>query len=505
LACRSEIRAKRSALLLGVGCGIYNNPLALGRIVNRDAATHIRMYFLYNLVTAAGIILLAPYVLLSSARRQKYLPSLSQRLGFKFPPQLTAKDDLISPAIWLHAVSVGEVLAALPFARCLKERFPRWRLVVSTTTATGQKLARERMAFADSVFYFPFDWDGPVRRAFRAVRPDVIVVLETEIWPNLLRHARKTGVPVVFVNGRLSDKSFRGFSRAAMASGGVLGKFLRRILNDATLYIVQSQHDASRLMALGAAADRVLVSGNMKYDMAVPAANAFVTWLRDELRRSQRGPVIVAGSVMAGEEPPVLEAFAAIRQKWPQALLILAPRKPERFAAACDLVTQSGWRAIRRSDLSLDGISAGSLANAALSTGSTGSTGPAGSVLVLDTIGELAAVYSLADVVFIGGSLKPGAGGHNPLEPAAFAKSPVFGRSMDNFRDIAAALLESDAAIQVDSAGDLGAAWAELLENAPRRTLMGLAAREIVERNRGATAATLDRLAAVMEARRAYP
>ncbi len=324
---------------------------------------------------------------------------------------------------------------------------------------------------------------------FGPCSPGVIVVLETEIWPNLLRHARKTGVPVVFVNGRLSDKSFRGFSRAVKASGGVLGNFLRRILNDATLYIVQSHHDASRLMALGAAADRVLVSGNMKYDMPAPAANAFITWLQDELKRSQRGPVIVAGSVIAGEEPPVLEAFAAIRQKWPQALLILAPRKPERFAAACDLVTQSGWRAIRRSDLSLDGASVGSLANA--------------SVLVLDTIGELAAVYSLADAVFIGGSLNLGSGGHNPLEPAAFAKPPVFGRSMDNFRDIAAALLESGAAIQVDSAADLAAAWAELLENAPRRVQMGFAAREIVERNRGATAATLDRLAAVIDARRA--
>lgn len=479
-------------------------PWRSGASLNR-AAARIRMYFLYNLVTAAGVILLAPYVLLSGARRQKYLPSLPQRLGYKFPPQLAAKGDLASPAIWLHAVSVGEVLAALPFARCLKERFPRWRLVVSTTTATGQKLARERMAFADSVFYFPFDWNGPVRRAFLAVQPGVIVVLETEIWPNLLRHARKTGVPVVFVNGRLSDKSFRGFSRAAKASGGLLGNFLRRILNDATLYIVQSHHDASRLMALGAAAERVLVSGNMKYDMAPPAANLFVTWLQDELKRAQHGPVIVAGSVIAGEEPLVLEAFAAICRKWPQALLILAPRKPERFAAACDLVAQSGWRAIRRSELSIDGISPGTLAISALSTGSTGSARPGGSVLVLDTIGELAAVYSLADAVFVGGSLNPGSGGHNPLEPAAFAKPPVFGRSMDNFRDIAAALLESGAAIQVDSAAELGAAWAELLENVPRRVQMGFAAREIVERNRGATAATLDRLAAVIDARRASP
>ena len=451
------------------------------------------MYFLYSLVTAAGIILLAPYVLLSSARRQKYLPSFSQRLGFDYPPRLAANRDPSAPAIWLHAVSVGEVLAALPFARCLKERFPRWRLVISTTTATGQKLARERMPFADAVFYFPFDWNGPLRRAFRAVQPGVIVVLETEIWPNLLRHARKTGVPVVFVNGRLSDRSFRGFSRAMKAG---FGRFLRRILNDATLYIVQSRQDASRLTALGAAPDRVLVSGSMKYDMAVPPANAFVTWLQEELKRSQRGPLIVAGSVIAGEEPSVLEAFAALRQKWPQALLILAPRKPERFAAASDLVTQSGSRPIRRSELSLDGISAGSLANPA---------GTAGSVLLLDTIGELAAVYSLADAVFIGGSLNPGSGGHNPLESAAFAKPPVFGMSMDNFRDIAAALLESGAAIQVDSAAGLAAAWAELLENAPRRVQMGLAAREIVERNRGATAATLDRLAAIIDARRATP
>lgn len=477
-----------------LGMASIITPWRSGASLNRAGAARIRMYFLYTLVTAAGIILLAPYVLVSGARRRKYLPSLSQRLGFKYPPQLTAKGDPASPAIWLHTVSVGEVLAALPFARCLKERFPRWRLVISTTTATGQKLAQERMPFADAVFYFPFDWNGPLRRAFKAVRPGVIVVLETEIWPNLLRRARKTGVPVVFVNGRLSDRSFRGFSRVINTGGGVLGNFLRRILNDATLYMVQSQQDASRLLALGAAPDRVLVTGSMKYDMAALPANAFVAWLQDELKRSQRSPVIVAGSVITGEELPVLEAFAAIRQKWPQALLILAPRKPERFAAACGLIAQSGFQPIRRSELSLDGISAGSLANAA---------GSPGSVLLLDTIGELAAVYSVADAVFVGGSLNPGSGGHNPLEPAAFAKPPVFGVSMDNFRDIVAALLTSGAAIQVDSAGELAAAWADLLENAPRRAQMGSAAREIVERNRGATAATLDRLAAIIESRRA--
>ena len=452
------------------------------------------MYFLYSLITALGVALLAPYVLLSTVRRKKYLPNLSLRLSLKFPPELRAAGEASSRAIWLHAVSVGEVLAAVPFARCLKERFPGWRLVISTTTATGQALARQRMNFADAVFYFPFDWNGPLRRAFRAVRPGVIVILETEIWPNLLRHARKSGVPVVFVNGRLSDQSFRGFTRALKFSGGVLRGFLRQVLNDASMYLVQTHRDASRLIALGAPPDRIGVTGSMKYDMALPGPNAFVNWLQAELQRSQRGPVIVAGSVIAGEEAHVLEAFGSIQSRWPHALLILAPRKPERFAAAVDIVAQMGWHPIRRSTISLDGISAGILSTSAQTEKS---------VLVLDTIGELAALYDTADAVFIGGSLQLG-GGHNPLEPASFAKVPIFGRSMDNFREIAAALLDAGAAIQVDSAAQLGAAWAGLLESASQRAQMGLAAREIVERNRGATAATLDHLAEIIQPRRVH-
>jgi 3-deoxy-D-manno-octulosonic-acid transferase len=465
----------------------------LGHLPDRhnDGAAHICMYFLYSLITAVAVVLLAPYVLLSTVRRKKYLPNLSERLSLKFPPEL-ATGGASSRAIWLHAVSVGEVLAAVPFARCLKQRFPGWRLVISTTTATGQALARQRMNFADAVLYFPFDWNGPVRRAFRAVRPGVIVILETEIWPNLLRHARKSRVPVIFVNGRLSDKSFLGFTRALKFSGGILGGFLRQILNDASMYLVQTHQDASRLIALGTAPDRILVTGSMKYDMALPGPSAFVNWLQAELQRSQRAPVVVAGSVIAGEEAPVLEAFSSIQRKWPHALLILAPRKPERFAAAVDIVAQMGWLPIRRSTISLDGISAGILSSAAQGEKS---------VLVLDTIGELAALYGMADAVFIGGSLQPG-GGHNPLEPAGFAKVPVFGSSMDNFREIAAALLEAGAAIQVDSTAQLGTAWADLLENPSCSAQMGLAARELVERNRGATMATLDQLAAILEPQR---
>jgi 3-deoxy-D-manno-octulosonic-acid transferase len=445
------------------------------------------------LITAIGAVLLTPYVLVSSMRRRKYLPSLRERLGLKFAPHVSANGDGSSPTIWLHAVSVGEVLAAVPFARCLKQRFPASRLVVSTTTSTGQALARERMTFAQAVFYFPFDWNGPVRRAFRAVQPDVMIILETEIWPNLLRHARLSAVPVVFVNGRLSDRSFHGFLRAAKLSGGILGAFVRRMLNDASLYLVQTQQDASRLIALGAATDCVVVTGTMKYDMPEAAPNALVDWLRDELQRSRRSPVLVAGSLIAEEERPVLEAFRSIRQKWPQALLILAPRKPERFAVAAEIVAREGWRPIRRSEISLDGLSAGILRDINHSPQS---------VLVLDTIGELAALYGLGDAVFVGGSLEPG-GGHNPLEPAAWAKVPVFGPSMQNFREIASSLLEAGAAIQVNSAAELAAAWERLLQDGAACTQMGSAARAIVERNRGATAATLDHVAAVIERQRA--
>jgi 3-deoxy-D-manno-octulosonic-acid transferase len=451
------------------------------------------MYFLYNVLSAAGMILLAPYFLIRGLRQKKYLANLGERFGFQLPPAVYAHDGGARRAIWIHAVSVGEVLAALPLARCLKERFPDRRLVISTTTATGQRLAHERMTFADAVFYFPFDWPGPIKRVFEAVRPGLIIICETEIWPNFLRQARRAGAPVVFVNGRLSNRSFRGFSLAARASAGALGAFLRRILSDAALYLMQSEQDAARLIALGAPADRVVVTGNMKHDQAPAAPGPFVGWLADELVRSDRGPVLVAGSVLAGEEAPVLEALEGVARRWPRALLILAPRKPERFSAAAALIEQAGWRVVRRSALSLDGHSAGALGGA-----SDIEHGAPRSVLLLDTIGELAAVYSLGDAVFIGGSLEP-AGGHNPLEPAAFGKPPVFGPSMENFRNIAAGLLAAKAAIQVRSGTELGETWSSLLGDASESKRLGEAAREFVERSRGATAATLERVAAMIE------
>jgi 3-deoxy-D-manno-octulosonic-acid transferase len=442
------------------------------------------MYFLYSLMTAAGLILLAPYFLVRGLRRDKNLRNIPERLALRFPPGLAAPGRPSQRGIWLHAVSVGEALAALPLARSLKERYPEHRLIVSTTTETGQALARERMKFADAVFYFPLDLPGAMRRAMRAVRPDLIVVMETEIWPNLLRAAREFGARVAYVNGRISDRSFRRFRRWSVPS------FRRRVFADAALYLMQSDEDARRAVALGAPSERVMATGNLKYDLSPSHGNALVSWLESELKRSGRGPLLVAGSVMAGEEQAVLEAAALVSEKWSEALLLLAPRRPECFSEAGEIIEQAGWPVIRRSALSLNGgASASVLAQ---------DKGKRGNVLLLDSLGELAAVYRLADCVFVGGSLVS-AGGHNPLEPAAFGKAPVFGPSMENFRDIAGEFLGAGAAVEARSGAELGAAWIAMLENDERRAEMGRQARALVERHRGATAVTLERLTELLK------
>jgi 3-deoxy-D-manno-octulosonic-acid transferase len=233
-----------------------------------------------------------------------------------------------------------------------------------------------------------------------------------------------------------------------------------------------------------------MAAGNLKYDLNPAGGSAFADWLEAELGRTSLGPLLVAGSAVAGEEAAVLEAFAMVAEKWPRALLLLAPRKPERFEEALAIVQKAGWRAIRRSALSLGGESASIPREA---------PGQRGGVLLLDSLGELAAIYRLADTVFIGGSLVP-MGGHNPLESAAYGKAPVFGPSMENFREIAAELLGAGAALEVRSGAELGAAWIALLADDQRRAQMGRAAQELVECHRGATAAAVEHLSGLMEA-----
>jgi len=446
------------------------------------------MYVLYSLLTAAGMVLLLPYFLIRGLIRGKNVNNVRERLGWKFPPELQGSGGSKETSIWIHAVSVGEVLAVLPLAKHLKQRYPRRRMIVSTTTNTGQQLARDRMSFADAIFYFPLDWTGPVRRALHATQASLVLVVETEIWPNFLRECRRAGVPVVFVNGRLSERSFRGFRRALFYSGGVLQGFLRRILNDAAMYLMQGSEDAARLLVLGAPKERVIVTGNLKYDLADPPESTLSAWLETELAKGERGPVLIAGSVMASEEAAVLRAFADVEREFPRALLVLAPRKPEQFDNAAAIVTQAGRQIVRRRDLSLNGADGPVLSEQ-------------GSVFLLDSVGELASIYRLADAVFVGGSLVP-SGGHNILEPAAFCKVPVHGPSMENFREMAATFLENGASIRVNSAEELGSAWRDLLGDPERAARMGSAARELVDDNRGATARVLAHIEQIMNAPR---
>ncbi len=435
------------------------------------------MYFLFSFLAAIFALVAAPYFLWKGLRTGKYLSSLGQRMGY-VPADVRAKI-AAGGAIWLHAVSVGEVIAAVPLARLLKQEFPRSPLVISTTTQTGQKMARDRAGFADAVFYFPFDWAWMVRRTLRAVRPSSVIILETEIWPNFLREARRSRVPVIFANGRISDKSFRRY-QSLFSSLGVLRRFFKRVLANASLFLMQTESDAARIRALGAASNRVCVTGNLKYDAALPAISPFEIWLKEVLDCLARRPLLVAGSTVAGEEKPILEAFAIVKARMPNAFLMLAPRKPERFEGASNEIRQAGLQFVRRSALALDRRGPDGLV-------------PGADVLLLDTIGELAGAYRLADLVFIGGSFVA-AGGHNILEPAAFGKVPIFGPSMDNFRDIACAFLDRGAARQVQDARELGGAWLDLIENPAMRDGMAEAARAIVDANRGATARTLARI-----------
>jgi 3-deoxy-D-manno-octulosonic-acid transferase len=437
------------------------------------------VYFIYSLLMGIVALLLTPYWIVQGLRHGKYFSNLGQRLGFSFPT-LSKLTENCTGAIWIHAVSVGEALSGITLAKRLKQAYPDRPLVISTTTLTGQALARERMPFADAIFYFPLDWTFCVRRVLRAVRPSIIVILETEIWPNFLREARRSGVPVVFVSGRISDRSFARYQRFLGIFGFFLRPFLRSSLANASAFLMQSEKDAERIRALGAPSDRVQVSGNLKYDLELPAPTPISNWLATEARRGGRSPIIVAGSVVATEEPLALIAFGTLQGEHRKALLVLAPRKPECFESAAQFIEDSHRKFIRRSQLPIPGLSQNG------ATPGEFSIPEDVTVILLDSIGELASLYRVADGAFVGGSLVE-SGGHNILEPAAFGKVPVFGPSMENFSEMAARFTAAGAAVQVESPEDAGVAWIEFLRDPERAARMGETARNLVETSRGVT------------------
>ena len=429
------------------------------------------MYAAYSVLIVAFFILVSPYLLYQAVRYRKYVSNLPQRLGY-LPVSFNLDGD---ESIWIHAVSVGEVLTARALLPQLRERYPRLRLFLSTTTITGQQIARNNLQFVDDVFYFPVDLGFIVNRMLRIVKPRLFIMMETEIWPNLLRASARAGVKTVLVNGRISSRSYPRYR--------LIRPFLRRVLRHVDRFCVQSEESARRLIDIGAERERVTVTGSLKFDsLELPGAATAVDRGRNRVLRYFRitpdRPVVIAASTLKGEEQPILEAFQRIRATMPSALLIIAPRKPERFDDVERLARRGGWNVARRSELRVDAE-------------------PRCDIVVLDTIGELAQLYQVATAVFVGGSLVD-AGGHNILEPAVFGKPIVFGPYMHNFAEIAATFLDSGAAVQVRTPGELETVLLELLGDPVRRASLGAAARALVEANRGARAKTLAVIAQVM-------
>jgi 3-deoxy-D-manno-octulosonic-acid transferase len=423
-------------------------------------------------VYSAGLaVWLAGYlpVYLARRRRQGALAGLAQRLG-RFEPGLPPE-----PRCWVHAVSVGEAVAAAPLVEAIRARWPRLAVVMTTVTPTGARVVRDRLAGRAAHRYFPVDLPGAVRRALDAVRPRFFIGLETELWPNFYAALGTRRIPAMVANGRISDRSYRGYRRVRFAIAPALVRV--------TAFGMQTRLDADRIVALGAPADRVVVTGPLKADAEPPADEASAGW-SETLGLAPDQPVWVAGSTHRGEDDAVLQAFRAAAARVKGLRLVLAPRHPERVPEVERLLAQHGLPALRRSTLP---SALGDRPGAGAGRGALSSEPP---VVVVDTVGELASIYGAADVVFVGGSLVP-AGGHNMLEPALRRKPVLFGPHVENFRDSADLLVEAGGAMMVADADDLGQRLAELLASPDRRRAMGEAAAEAVSRRRGALRETM--------------
>ena len=362
--------------------------------------------------------------------------------------------------LWIHAVSVGETRAALPLIRALRERYPDAPLLVTTTTLTGSRQVREALGTIVHHVYAPFDLPGAVARFLRDARPRLTVIMETELWPNLLRQCAVAGIPVLIANARLSERSARGYAR--------IRRLTASMLRDVTLIAAQAEADAERFRSLGA--PRVEVVGNLKYDLQLPGDLPEQGLRLRRERLGERRPVWIAASTHAGEDEVILDAFALLRPRWPELLLLLTPRHPERFDGVADLCRRRGLRVVRRSEEQ--------------------PCTPETAVFLGDSMGELLLFYAAADLAFVGGSLVA-TGGHNVLEPALLGLPVLFGPHMFNFTEAGQRLLAAEAAWQVADAATLATAVDRLLANSDGRRSAGERGRAVVERHRGALAALM--------------
>jgi 3-deoxy-D-manno-octulosonic-acid transferase len=416
------------------------------------------VYAAYSLLLMLALVLSGPWWLWQMLRHGKYRAGWGERLGH-------VPNRILDPAaintIWIHAVSVGEVLAISQVVAELQKQLPDSRIVVSTTTDTGQKLARQRFG-ENKVFYAPLDLPWAERAYLDALHPRMLVLAESEFWPNLLHSARRAGVAVAVVNARVSDRSLPRYLRCR--------GLLAHVMKNVHLFVAQTEEDARRLVAIGAPAEQVHVGGNLKFEVKPPVRTAIAGLIAAAIQRDNIGPLIVAGSTLEGEEAMLLDAFRAARERYAETTLLLAPRHPERFDAVAALLAASGIRFHRRSQWK-------------------GDARMVGGVLLLDTIGELASLYEFADLAFIGGSLVP-RGGHNVLEAAYFGVPILVGPYTENFRDIVETFGHADA-LRVTSPDSFTQTVLALLENYDERERLGRNAKDVMRAQQGATQRTV--------------
>jgi 3-deoxy-D-manno-octulosonic-acid transferase len=425
------------------------------------------IYFFYSLLLGLAMLLSSPYWLYQALRHGKYHAGLRERMG-RIPARLQIESNS-QRTIWLHAVSVGEVLAVSRLIDSMRRGFPQHRILVSTTTDTGQAVARKRFG-EENVFYFPMDFAFAIRPFLCALRPELIVIAETEFWPNFLRLAHSRGAKIAVVNGRISDRSLSSYRRFRFV--------LKKMLAQVDLFLAQTERDAQRLRTIGARSERVQVTGNLKFDVPMLSPPAIVATLRASLAAENAGPVLVCGSTVEGEEPLLLRAFQGVLTVSPCAVMILAPRHPERFGEVANVIAPTGLPFSRRSQWHGDPL--------------------AGGVLLLDSVGELAALYALADIAFVGGSLVR-RGGHNIIEPAQHGVAIVVGPHTENFRDVVAQFQSRDA-VRVVAPDELASAFLHMLAHDADRRALGQRALETVCAQAGATVRTMEALQNLLSA-----
>lgn len=417
------------------------------------------IFFIYDLLSFLLLIVLLPYLYLKRQNRKDGALWIKEKFGF-IPEEKLAF--IQERPIWIHAVSVGEVMASLPLIKAIKEEHPDKSLVLSTVTDTGNLIARERAEEVDAIIYLPFDISLSVKGALKKVRPVIFILIETEIWPNLLRYLNKEGIPSLIINGRVSKRSFKGYIR--------IRPFMRDVLRNISAFGMQTPSDGERIRAIGADSTKIEVIGNIKFDQPFSQNSLDLERLRKSYGIEDKR-LFMAGSTHEGEEEIILDAFREVRRRFQDLILLIAPRHIERVGRIEGMLKDMSITFKRRTELIEKGLDDAS-------------------VIILDTIGELAQIYSIATVVFIGGSLVP-VGGHNILEPAVHSKPILFGQYMGNFEDIALTFLEKGAARQVFNSSQLARDMEFLLSNIDVARSMGENALKVVEENKGAVKRSL--------------